>query len=554
MFVLSNAWRSVTRNKGRNMIIIVIVAIIAAAATIGLSIRQAADTTKANGLANTSVTAQISVDRSKLFSAARAQSGSSGGATSGSTPDFKSLRASISGKELKLTDYEKYRKASTTVTGTYYTETTSLSKTTKFQPVSSTQSSSSSSSSSGNNKQGNGPSNGGVQQGGMGGGMEESGDFKLTGFSSDTAVKNASNGTFTMTKGKVFGYTSADIGKVIISKSLADFDNLSVGDTVSVANPSDSSKTYTLTIVGIYSNTSSSSSNSGPSLSTASDSANAIYTSVATVDKLGLGSTSSSSSAAQLSYSYVFANKAGYDTFVKQVKQAGLSSDYTVSSSDVEEYESSLIPLNNLSKFALTLLLIVLSVGAIVLVALNIFNIRERKYEVGVLTAIGVNKIKVATQFVLELFIVTLIGLAIGAGVGAATSVPVSNQLLASQVASQKSQQTSQQQQFGRAFNQGGSSTSGSTSGSTGSSQSGSQSGQSSAGGQSGQSRTGAPFGRNSPFSRTTTYISSINSTVSFAVIGELLLIAIGLTVLSSLVAIVFVMRYEPLQILADRS
>ncbi len=36
MFVVKNAWKSVTRNKGRNMLIIVIVTIIAAAATIGL--------------------------------------------------------------------------------------------------------------------------------------------------------------------------------------------------------------------------------------------------------------------------------------------------------------------------------------------------------------------------------------------------------------------------------------------------------------------------------------------------------------------------------------
>ena len=42
MFVVKNAWKSVTHNKGRNMLIIVIVTIIAAAATIGLSIRQAA--------------------------------------------------------------------------------------------------------------------------------------------------------------------------------------------------------------------------------------------------------------------------------------------------------------------------------------------------------------------------------------------------------------------------------------------------------------------------------------------------------------------------------
>ena len=49
-----------------------------------------------------------------------------------------------------------------------------------------------------------------------------SGDFSLIGFSSDEAVANASNGSFTMVKGKVFGYDASSDGDAIISKSLAD--------------------------------------------------------------------------------------------------------------------------------------------------------------------------------------------------------------------------------------------------------------------------------------------------------------------------------------------
>lgn len=36
--------------------------------------------------------------------------------------------------------------------------------------------------------------------------------------------------------------------------------------------------------------------------------------------------------------------------------------------------------------------------------------------------------------------------------------------------------------------------------------------------------------------------------------VGQLILIGLGLTLLSALVGVIFVMRYEPLQILADRS
>ena len=241
-----------------------------------------------------------------------------------------------------------------------------------------------------------------------------SGDFTLTGFSSDTAIANAANGTFTMSSGEVFGYGESDNGKAIISKALADFNGLKVGDEITVTNPSDTSTTYTFTIGGIYKNsTSSNTSAMGPMGGTSQDAdttANDDDTTTTT----------------QLSYTYVLGSADDYETFASDVRKAGLDDTCTVQSADVENHESSLVPLDNLAKFALTLLIVVLAVGAVVL---NLFNICERKYEVGVLTAIGVKKVKVAAQFAIELLIVTMCGIALGVAGGAVASVPVSNQL-----------------------------------------------------------------------------------------------------------------------------
>lgn len=411
-------------------------------------------------------------------------------------------------------------------------------------------------------------------QGGGPGNMMTSGDFTLTGFSSDTAIANASNGTFTMSSGEVFGYDSSDDGKVIISKTLADFNDLSVGDTITVTNPSDTSLTYELTICGIYENSTSSNTNAmGPMGGTSQDADNAIYTSVSTLKSLGLDSDTTANddddnTTTQLNYTYVLDNADDYETFAADVKAAGLDDTYTVQSADVEQYESSLVPLDNLAKFALTLLIVVLVVGAVVLIVLNLFNIRERKYEVGVLTAIGVKKVKVAAQFVIELLIVTMCGIALGVAGGAAASVPVSNQLLASQVSAQESEATSQQEQFGREANMGGQpGSSGASDGNapTGNSSSNSSgdSGSSSANGSSnaesgssgnGNSQGGQPGGMRGGMSQAVDYVSEINATVNLAVVGQLILIGLGLTLISALVGIVFVMRYEPLQILADRS
>ncbi|OXM99801.1 ABC transporter permease [Bifidobacterium vansinderenii] len=468
MFIVKNAWRSVVRNKGRNILIVVIVAIIAAAATISLSIRDAAQTARDEGLANTEVTATISLDRDKLISEAKQNSDSSSGSDSDGQPDFDAMRSALDQSSLSLADYQKYAKASSVNVTTYYSEETGVSATDGFQPVeTSTSSSNSSDSSLSDTSSNSGDSNGDQNQpggqggqGGPGGSMTQ-GDFTLTGFSSDKAIANARNGSFTMVDGKVFGYDSSSDGQAIISKSLAEFNNLSVGDTITVADPSDSSKTYTLTIVGIYKNSSSENTTaSGPMGGTSQDAANAIYTSVSTLKSLGLDSDSTSSSdssnSTQLNFTYVLGSKDDYETFSQDVKNAGLDDTYTVSSTDVEQYESSLVPLDNLAKFALTLLVIVLAVGAVVLIVINLFNIRERKYEVGVLTAIGVKKAKVAAQFAIELLIVTMIGIALGVTGGAVASVPVSNELLAQQISSQQSEAQSQQEQFGRSADMGG--------------------------------------------------------------------------------------------------
>lgn len=59
MYIIKNALKSITRNKLRNILIGIIVLVIAISACVALSIRQAAETTKADTLNSMSVSAQI---------------------------------------------------------------------------------------------------------------------------------------------------------------------------------------------------------------------------------------------------------------------------------------------------------------------------------------------------------------------------------------------------------------------------------------------------------------------------------------------------------------
>ena len=149
------------------------------------------------------------------------------------------------------------------------------------------------------------------------------------------------------------------------------------------------------------------------------DPANQIYMSYEALHAMVEKSTADTDTAlhAQTRGTYVFENVEAYDKFEAQARKLGLSDMYTVSSEDVAAYEQSLAPLENLSTYAGYFLAVVLLVGGVILVVLNIYHIRERKYEIGVLAAIGMNKRRIALQFICEILIVTLMAIMLGCGI-----------------------------------------------------------------------------------------------------------------------------------------
>lgn len=219
---------------------------------------------------------------------------------------------------------------------------------------------------------------------------------------------------------------------------------------------------------------------------------------------------------AQTRGTYVFENVEAYDKFEAQARKLGLSDMYTVSSEDVAAYEQSLAPLENLSTYAGYFLAVVLLVGGVILVVLNIYHIRERKYEIGVLAAIGMNKRRIALQFICEILIVTLMAIMLGCGIGAAASVPLTNTLLQTQtVQTSAAQETDFPKEGGPQIEFGGRSK--------------------------GMEK------------ETVSYIQEISSAANGKVLLELGGIAILLTLLSAALAVLRILRYEPLNILSNR-
>jgi putative ABC transport system permease protein len=499
MYIVKNAWKSIIRSKGRNILIGIIVMVIATSSVVALAIRSSANEVVRQQKENYAITATIGINRSTIMNK-----------SSGST-DMRKIMNSI--PAITLTQLKKYAD-STSVKSLAYQVSLSLDSSNITAASSSTASSSSSTSSSTTN------TGRGNLSGGFSGQQESQGDFRLIGYSSTAAMSEFKSGTYKIKTGSMFS-DSDTANNCVITDELAKANSLKVGSKITLVNPKDSTQKTTLKVVGTYKDTSSS---DGSQMNLFSNAANQIITNYTAANRIVTASAVKSSTklTSSLSSTFTLKDSTSLDKFKAEIKTKGLNQYYTVTS-NMDSFEKSVEPLTNLSNFATIFLILVLLIGGIILVVLNMFNIRERKYEVGVLRAIGMKKGKLALQFITELIIVTFVFLSVGTIAGSAASVPVANYMLKSEISSAQTQQSQVAANFG---NQGSTQT-----GNVRGSQSGS-------------------FG----LSGNVSYVSQINAVINGNVILQVVGIGILLAILSSLISMIFISRYEPLKILSSRT
>ena len=506
MYIIKNALRNISRAKGRNLLIGLITLVIAIASSIAITIMASANEAEARGKDQLSITATIDLNRQYLMESAQTEG-----------TDVKETLQNYG--SLSLEELQNFADSSYVQNFTY-SLTSSFAETDSFTAVSNTASQDTNQTTDQNQGQMPGGNSDQIQQ------NTNTGDFTVIGYSSEDAMTDFIDGTKQVTTGSIFSEDSTNL-ECVISEELATYNNIGVGSTFTLTSPTDTAETYTFTVTGIYT-TSESSTGENAMGFPGSDPANQIYV---TYNSLNAITSTSSTLSNEVTGTFAFSNVENFESFQSEVKTKGLADYYTVNSQDLTQFENSLIPLDNLSSFAFVLLLIVLGVGGIVLIVLNMINIRERKYEVGVLTAIGMKKSKVALQFISELFTVTFIAVLVGTGIGALVSNPIANKMLSSQIASETSQTQSVNANFGKPGDTAGSNSSASTNSNS-----------------SGKTMT---IGMNT---QGVNYLSTITTSTSPVIFLQLLGIGLILTVLSSAGSIIIIMRYEPLKILSNRS
>ena len=485
MYIFKNAITSITRNKGRNILLGIILLVIGCTTTVTLAIRSSATKLINSYEKKYDVEATISVNRENMKNNMKKPEEEKETTKEDNLSSLKEKFSSAS--NISIDDIKNYAD-SKYVKSYYYKESLSMNS----NNIESSTTNKNNNKRPGSNKQE-------VQ--------ESSGDFNIIGYSSIEAMTEFISGNYKMAEGSI----SDDLTTYtcIINSELATLNNLSVGDKIVLTNPNNESLTYELTITGIYEENATNHSE----ISMFSDSINQIITNIKVVEDI---KSADSTLNVKNTPTFILTSKDVIDSFTNEVSEKGLS-EYLTITTNQEQIISATNSVSNLKSYATTFLIITIIIGVIVLLVLNAINIRERKYEIGVLRTIGMKKSLLTCQFALELLIVTLVSLSIGATFGAVISVPVSNQLLQNEINSSKEQVQDINKNFGHG------------------------------------EKDNFNFQKINGVFNIEAY-DSINAVVDLKVLAELFGIGIALTLVSSISSMISIQKFSPLQILKERS
>ena len=339
-------------------------------------------------------------------------------------------------------------------------------------------------------------------------------DFTLTGYSSLDAMSELINGTYTMNEIVDGAWDIAFDGNyVFINQELADYNDLSLNDLIKLTSDDG---TYEFEIIGIFKENEESS----ETMSMFSDSANTLVTNADAVIDI---TDSDDDLNVTINPTFIIDSYDNVEKLQDEFYEKGLDENFVLQTNE-EVALSGVSSIENINSFATTFLSLTLIIGGIVLFVINMINIRERKYEIGVLRTIGISKFKLTLQFVSELVIVAVVALILGAGIGAISSKEVSNSLLESEINSSNERTEEIGKNFGGANMNGG---------------------------MPDRANHGEMRGKGMPVVQA---YDSINAVVDMKVLGELLGIGLSLVLISSIASMVSIQRFSPLTILKERS
>ena len=195
-----------------------------------------------------------------------------------------------------------------------------------------------------------------------------------------------------------------DKNKIMIHKKFAELNNVNLGDKIKL---SQEGKTLELEIVGIY---------SGEKTNTFSGlSSDFIENTVYTDYKSSQELSNLIANNKVTSVEYGVEDPTKLDDVIKNVENLGIN-NLMVSKSN-KNYELVTSSVESITKITNMIRIGSVVVGVVILSLILMFWVRERTYEIGILLSLGTSKVNLVLQFIVEVLLVTIVGLMIAIGI-----------------------------------------------------------------------------------------------------------------------------------------
>ncbi|EOA5908920.1 ABC transporter permease [Listeria monocytogenes] len=422
MNFFKRAWLSMKARKGRSVLQLIIFTVVCVLILSGFTIQSAAD--KASELAREQLggTVTLTVDREKQMQTMREEASSSDSSSTESKPQFQSSPIDVS-------DANDLAKLNHVASYNYYSSTQALAS--GFDPIESSGDTSSSNDESSTTAETQGPG------GGQGGPQMVDADLSISGLLDSATSTDFEAGTSELTSGVAITSADKDKNVAMVEENLAEENDWKVGDSFTVTS-SDGNTKVTLKIVGIYKTT-----DSGSDMAQNFSFLNPYnkvyvpYTVANTIKGSNYKNTVDSAV-------YTMDDAANISAFEKEAKKDD-SIDWDTFKLDANDtlYQQMIGPINSVASFSKNVVYIVSIAGALILGLLVMMQVRDRKYEMGVLLAIGEKRGKLIAQFFVEILIVALVSFGLAAASSHYVAQLAGNQLLAQQNSSTNETTTS---------------------------------------------------------------------------------------------------------------
>lgn len=263
---------------------------------------------------------------------------------------------------------------------------------------------------------------------------QTTGDMTIQGVNSYAFISYVENDEMEISSGTYFDENSGT--GVMVSYDFAEANSLSVDDTIKLTNTSTSTTTE-VKIIGIY------------DVNSDNFNSNTIYTNIDTAAKFLSDEDYNDGDYSVSNVTYYMNDAANADAFVAEMeeKYPEITENNLKLGINDTAHQQMVEPIEQVGSFANIILWAVVIASILIISLIVVLNVKDRRYEIGVLMSLGASKLNIAGQILTELLIVGTIGFILSIGTSGMIASTLGDNLLKSQL---ESSQQQSEESFGR--------------------------------------------------------------------------------------------------------